>query len=80
MFVTKYITVYKFIYLCIYFRSSNFEQYTYLKQLLGDSDDESLAPSDSDDEDWFPAQAPPPTVDASGSEENGDNETGEQQG
>lgn len=51
-----------------------------MKQLLGDSDDESLAPSDSDDEDWFPAQAPVPAVDGSGSEENGDNETGEQQG
>lgn len=48
-----YITAYNFIYLCIYFRLSYSEQNRYLKQLLSDSDDESLAPSDSDDEDWF---------------------------
>jgi len=46
--------MYNFIYLCIYFRFSNSERDTYLKQLLSDSDDESLALSDNDDKDWFP--------------------------
>lgn len=62
MFVTKYITTYNFIYLCIYFRLSHSKQNRYLKQLLGDSDDENLASSDSD-EDWFPTQDPISAID-----------------
>jgi len=72
--------MYNFTYLCIYLGLNNSERDTYLKQLLDDSDDESLVPSDSDDEDWFPAQAAALAVDISDSEESGDNETGEQQG
>lgn len=78
MFVTKCITAYNFIYLCIYFRLSHSEQNIYLKQLLGNSDDDkSLGPSDSDDEDWFPVENP--AVDVSDSEEN-DDKSGEQEG
>lgn len=43
--------MYNCTYLCIYFKLSSSERDAYLKQLLGDSDDESLAPSESDDED-----------------------------
>ncbi|EFN79528.1 hypothetical protein EAI_07955 [Harpegnathos saltator] len=55
------------------------EQDQYLKQLLGDFDEESLGPSDSGDEDWFSAQTPAPAAEASDSEESGDKENEEQQ-
>ncbi|CAB3242765.1 unnamed protein product [Arctia plantaginis] len=36
-------------------RLSATERNTYLKKLLGENDSDSSAPSDSDDEDWIPA-------------------------